>query len=416
MTTQLDDDPLTLLEEEARRQRLGDEGAKAMSGVRSRLALKAGIDPTMAFFAAPSLGLKPKADWDCPTACTDGEEILYNPAWFAGLKSAEALGVVAHEVMHCMNGHHVRMEGRAPRMWNVACDLAVNPLLVEANFTLPAGRIMPGEGEFMDLPPKLSAEDYYHRLLQKKGGKEEQPGDGNDPGNCGGVKQPGDGSEADKRQSEAEWQVKTAQAQQLAQQVAKQQTRGSLPGWLERLVGAILAPKVDWKDVLRQFVNSHARNDYSFAHPNRRFIHQGIYLPGLRSEELGRVVCAVDTSGSIGQDTLTRFASELQGVLDAFPGVQLTIVYCDAAINRVEEWTPSDGPLQLKAIGGGGTSHVPVFDWLAQQDEAPVCVIALTDLYTQFPDKTPAVPVLWAVVGGNKAMPPFGLKVEVKDD
>jgi predicted metal-dependent peptidase len=170
---------------------------------------------------------------------------------------------------------------------------------------------------------------------------------------------------------------------------------------------------VDWRDVLREFLSQQARNDYSWSPPNRRFIHAGLYLPGLRSEELGDVVLAVDTSGSIGAKELGRFASEAQGILDAYD-CTLTILYHDADVQRVDTWQPSDGPLELHPVGGGGTSHVPVFDWIEQQGRMPACVVCLTDLYTEFPDVVPTYPVLWAVVGRTGGQVPFGTRVNVE--
>src|SRR5262249_48403717 len=140
-------------------------------------------------------------------------------------------------------------------------------------------------------------------------------------------------------------------------------------------------------------------------------IHAGLYLPGLRSEELGDVVLAVDTSGSIGEAELNRFASEAQGILDAYD-CDLTILYHDAEIQGVEHWSPSDGPLVLSPKGGGGTDHRPVFEWLEQQGIAPSCLICLTDMDSLFPETVPAFPVLWASTRlcGN---PVFGLCVPV---
>jgi predicted metal-dependent peptidase len=230
----------------------------------------------------------------------------------------------------------------------------------------------------------------------------------NDPGRCGGVRDPGDGSPASKSQSEAEWRVAVAQAHQVAKQ------RGNLPGGLARLVEEVLQPKVDWRDVLREFLSQHAKNDFSWSHPNRRLIHQGIYLPGLRSEELGEVVLAVDTSGSIGQKELSRFAAEAQGILESFD-CSLVILYHDAEVLKVQRWRSGDGPLTLEPVGGGGTSHVCVFEHVERLPEQPVCVVCLTDIYTCFPDVPPAIPTLWAVVGSNTATPPFGLRVDVED-
>jgi predicted metal-dependent peptidase len=305
----------------------------------------------------------------------------------------------------------------------VACDLAVNPLLLDAGFTLPASRLVPGEGAYRDLARGKSAEDYYGLLPDDPPGaghQDDDPGRGQDdagqggapspgaqdPGGCGGVRDPAAGSPSDCRQAESEAAVAVAQAQQAAR------VRGQLPAGLARLVEEVLQPRVDWRDVLREFVSSHARNDYAWSPPNRRFVHAGLYLPGLRSEELGDVVLAVDTSGSIGEKELARFAAEAQGILEAFD-CTLTILYHDSDVQRVQHWRSGDGPLVLEPVGGGGTSHLCVFDRIAAQGELPTCVVCLTDLYSVFPEAPPAVPVLWAVAGSNNAQPPFGRRVSV---
>jgi predicted metal-dependent peptidase len=401
------DDPFAAVEAAARQQ--VQEEAAALAVSRARASLVLGKAATHAFFATLALRLRPEPDGSCPTAATDGKRLVYNPAWFAGLPADQAQGVVAHEVLHCALAHHARRQHRDPTRWNIACDLAINPLLRDAGLPLPAGGLFPGEGTYRDLPTGQAAEAYYALLPSDPPGSKapDSPGKGDDPGGCGGVCDPGDGSEAAAAQSAAEWEVAVAQAQQVAQQ------RGRLPVGLGRCVAEALQPRVDWRDVLREFVAQTARNDYAWSPPNRRFIHRGLYLPGLRSEELGAVVLAVDTSGSIGRQQLDQFASEAQGILDAYD-CTLSIVYHDSEVQRVDTWRPSDGPLKLQPVGGGGTDHRPVFDWIDREGLSPACVVCLTDLYTDFPAQVPARPVLWAVVGRNPSQPPFGRRVEVK--
>jgi len=125
------------------------------------------------------------------------------------------------------------------------------------------------------------------------------------------------------------------------------------------------------------------------------------------SEELGDIVLAVDTSGSIGPEMLGIFAEEANAVLASYD-CSVTVLYHDTEIQKVQTWRSSDGPLVLDAVGGGGTSHVGVFDWIAQAGTSPTCVICLTDLYTEFPTTIPDMPVLWAVVGNDQPDAPFG--------
>lgn len=394
----LPDTAFAALEEAAARQAQDEQAAKAVAAARARFVL--GRDARSAFFACLALRLKPVASWDVPTMATDGKALEYNPAFVLGLAPDELLGVVAHEAMHCALGHHARRGARDPSRWNVACDLAVNGILVGAGFTLPKTRLMAGEGAHAGLPPGKAAEEYYGLPPQPPDGQPDDP----DPGGCGAVKDPG--SPADAADQQAQWDAAVAQAERAAA------ARGELPAALARSVADVLHPPADWRAVLREFVSATARNDYSWSRPNRRFVARGLYLPGLRSEELGEVVVAVDTSGSVGAAELAVFGGELDAMLGAFD-CTATIVYHDAAVTHVQSWTPADGPLVLEPKGGGGTSHVPVFEWLDREGKEPTCVVCLTDLDTEFPDQPPAVPVLWGVVGGNTSTPPFGRAVPV---
>jgi predicted metal-dependent peptidase len=306
--------------------------------------------------------------------------------------------------MHNALGHHARRGHRDKVRWNIAADLAVNPLLTEAGFKLPVGACIPGQGQYAELLKGKSAEEYYALLPNDSSGQIE--GQCPDPGGCGGVMDPGDGSPAACKEAEAEAAVAVSQAERVAK------LRGDLPDGIARLVKEVLEPKVDWREVLRAFISQFARNDYSWAHPNRRFIHHGLYLPGLRSEELGDAVLAIDTSGSVGRDNLNRFAGEAEGILQAYE-CTLTILYHDASIQHVQTWRSTDGPLVLEPKGGGGTDHRPVFEWIREQGIDPACLICLTDLESSFPEEPPDYPVLWATVGAGKTKVPFGIQVEI---
>ena len=422
--TQNKDDPFAAIEAEAARQALSEAAAKALNAARGRLIL--GRDAASAFFATLVLRLTPEVDPACETIATDGTTLSYAPAFVTGLSPDELVGVLAHEVLHCALAHPPRRGGREPARWNVACDLAVNPVLVGAGFTLPASRLMPGEGNYSAFPTGQSADEYYTLLSDdRKPGPpgstptppidegassvdgEFPPGSSTDPGGCGAVSDPVSPGEASQQQ--ADWQVAVAQAERAAA------GRGDLPGGLGRTVDRVLRPPADWREVLRTFVSSHARNDYSWGRPNRRFLWRGLYLPGLHSEELGEVVLAVDTSGSVGERELGVFAAEVNALLQAYD-CTVTVLYHDTAVRKEQAWRSGDGVLVLEPVGGGGTDHRGVFERLARHDPVPACVVCLTDLDTVFPVHPPAVPVLWAVVGGNRSEPPFGTRVNLDDN
>lgn len=366
------------------------EALDAYSDARARLVLS--MESTWTFFAHLALRLAPKVREDIPTAATDGRSLFINPKFWLGLTDEERVGVVAHEVLHPALFHHTRRMGRDPVKWNIACDAAINQIVKESGFSLPPDCVFPGSPPVSKAPEGLTSEEYYTLIDEnyEKCKKYVLIGDIMD----------GYGDEADRTRAEAEWKVAVAAAHQQAKR------RGDTPGWLEKIVEAILTPQVDWTAELAEFLKQQAKNDYRWSPPNRRFIHQRIYLPSMGGETIGDVVFFVDTSGSCwDDDTLGRFAAECQGVFDAYE-CKIHIVYADCEVQKVEEWEPGDGDLQLRVSGGGGTSHVKCWEWLNEQEFDPACVICLTDGYTEF-GEAPNVPLLWALTDSN-VRPPFG--------
>ena len=192
-----------------------------------------------------------------------------------------------------------------------------------------------------------------------------------------------------------EWRVKVAQAAQ----VAKIRTRGNVPAWLQRLLGDLTAPTVDWRDILRGELSALGLDDFSYARPDRRFISSDIYQPHMISEDVGKIVVAVDTSGSIGDVELTRMLSEVTGVLQSVNFQELHLLYVDAELAAAHifqsfDILTSDHP----PVGGGGTSFRPAFKYAAAQ-QADI-LIYLTDGEGSLPSSVPEYPVIWCVILG----------------
>jgi predicted metal-dependent peptidase len=333
-------------------------------------------------------------------------------------------GCLCHEVLHCALAHHARRGSRDSRRWNIAADYAVNPIIKD-KFSLPDGVLFDP-----DLA-ELSAEDIYSKLPADSGGDqgqggsssdggsgdegsqgEDDSGGGPDPGGCGEVRDLGseDGAavpgEADFSQAEADWKVAVVQAAQQARAF------GRLPSGVERLVDEVVNPRVDWRAVLRRFMDRAAKSDYSWVPPNRRHVYAGFYLPSCRNSELGPVVVAVDTSGSISNEMLGRVAAELSAIFqDA--RAEVHVIYCDAKIQAVEYFPAGDFPSRLNAKGGGGTDFRPVFDWVDGSGVIPSCLIYFSDLEGEYPEVDPGFPVLWVVDGKAGKVPPFGEVLEV---
>ena len=200
--------------------------------------------------------------------------------------------------------------------------------------------------------------------------------------------------------SEADWQ------QAVQQVAAAEQTRGTLPAHLARLVGILAAPRVDWRSVLRRFVQAVTRADYQWTRPSLTYLSHGLYLPGLRAEALGPIAVAIDTSGSIDGVLLTQFASELNAMVDEVQPERVHVVYCDAELQGEDVFERGDA-ITLRPKGGGGTNFAPVMVWADALDEPPVCLVYLTDLDGSH-GEAPSMPVLWATPHQQPYPVPFG--------
>jgi predicted metal-dependent peptidase len=346
-------------------------------------------------------------------------------------------------------GHQCRRGERDSELWNQAADFAINPILLANGFTLPAGALV--DPAFNN----LSAEEIYARLLQRRGGSGAAPkqepqqtnasgGMANDPqqqtqeggtpdpktespgqslsnqaeattgaspnpesrrsGGFGEVWDATDerghpASPAEKRRQEHEWSIAAEQALRSAKAC------GHEPVGLERPLSESRESRQDWRAILRDFVAATMPSDYRWTPPNRRYLASGLYLPSVERQGLGEIVIVVDTSGSIGKLELEQFAGEISAISQEAQPEAIHVVYCDAAVQSAQQFEPSE-PVRLEPRGGGGTDFRPAFDWVAENDIAPVCLIYLTDLCCDSYPEAPEYPVLWVTDSRRNA--PFG--------
>jgi len=353
------------------------------------------------FIGSVALNMPMSIDNSVPTAATNGKRVLFNEEFCNGLSDEELKFLVAHECMHPMLEHNFRRGERDAYKWNQAADYVINKLLTDEGI----GK-MPEQGLLDDTIYNNGGgtSDGIFNLLP------DTPDDGQ--GN-GGQGQPldscedGQGSPAEVSQQQAEWKVKVAQAAQSAKMM------GKMSAGLERLVDEILKPKVDWRDVLQRFVVKCRSDQRSWARPNRRFLSQGLYLPSVSGESLGEIAFAVDCSGSIGQDEINQFASEISTVWQDQRPTKVHVIYFDSEVSHYDEFEQEDEPV-VKPHGGGGTAFSPVFKYMMEHGIEPVACIFLTDLCCDDFGDAPDYPVLWVSTHDDKA--PFGEVVMMEDN
>ena len=346
------------------------------------------------------------------TAGVDGKKVYYYLPFVAKLSDDELLGLMLHESMHYILLHMFRRNTRDPELWNIACDAVINHHLRAKAYRLP------GDGVYIDwVTEEHSAEQVYAKLLQEQdnGGDDGDGGDGEQgeagAGGNGPNKSWGrDLKDAPDDVSEAE----VAATMVAAAKMAKAAGQGGL--LIDRVLDGALAPKVPWQSVLRSLmVGAFDRTDFTYRRFNRRLLHTGLYLPGLYSETMGKLVIGVDTSGSIGTEILRQVAGEISAIVQDCRPSCTQVVYCDYNVTHTETFAPED-QVQIHPKGGGGTRFKPVFDWVADNSEEPVvAMIYITDTYGNFSElEEPAYPVIWGLTEPvNNFTPPFGRTVNV---
>ena len=431
-----------------------------MSALSKLIAARTSLILDSPFFGSLILNLKMKEDKGCKTGWVNGRELGYNPDFINSLPHERVLGFCAHEVMHPAMGHPWRREGRDHKLFNMACDYAINGELIEAGFILPDDVLVPPQ-EWKG----KSAEWIYERLQAQQSENEPQPGPGNpQPGNGQGTpdpdgqpddseQEPGEDEEPEKDDSqepddsepsndsqdgqedgtepqeeplddtdvrdapttadedgdpapsEQDWKQKVTQAAQMAAQA------GKLPGGMKRLVQQALKPKLDPKSLLHRFLSERSSGDFSWTRPNSRYISMGLYLPTLESKSLGEIAVLCDTSASTSDISLNYARGILQSILDEVNPAGVTLYMVDTEIHGVQRMERGD-PLTWEPQGGGGTSFASFFRHMETTEPQPVCVIGISDLQADFGDTVPSLPILW-LTDTKDGTAPFGEVVEL---
>lgn len=391
------------------------------------------------------------ADW-CKTTATDARTFYYNSDYIAALSLEQTQFVLAHEALHCALSHFARRQHRLKHRWDIACDLAVNPLLIDDGMQaapdtlydpqfegLTAEEIYPSIDDLDDREThdqhiyddenqqqqnnnqqnqsgEAAGKDTEQGQQDKNSGGGNQPRDEQDKPNehagnhaeleenSGGAAQPPPLTESEKQDLSVQWQQRLAGAAQQAIQA------GKMGASMARLVDHLLQPQLPWRMLLARYMTGIARDDYSFQRPSRR--EGAAILPSLRSTQLDLTV-AVDTSGSISDEEIAEFVAEI----DAIKGqmrARISLLACDDHVSEnapwlFEPWDSFAVPDDIQ--GGGGTDFRPVFDYAIQQDKAPDLLIYFTDAVGDFPEYEPAFPVIWLVKGRTRI--PWGQRIQL---
>lgn len=352
------------------------------------------------------------------TAMTNGRDEFYAESFVMQLADPELAFVVAHEAAHKMYRHLStwrKLYDEDASLANQACDYVINIMLQDLDPQREVIR-MPRDkdGKLMGLLDTkyrgMNAKQVFDLLKQQK-----KDGDGG-----------GGGNQLDEHDWDGAEQLTDEEKQQLAKDVdaaireglIAQKKAGEKAGGLHRELQDLLEPKIDWRDVLREFVKSTCRSKdtSSWRRVNRRYLSSDVYMPSLIGEKIGHIAVGVDTSGSIGPE-LVAFLTEVKAIAEEIAPDKVDLLYWDAAVASHEEYdmsTVSTLATSTRPKGGGGTRPQCVADYINEKGIKPECIVMLTDgVVPDWGNGWPA-PLLWVIAGGANVTATNGKTIVIK--
>ena len=377
------------------------------------------------FYASLLLRMKRVEDKTSATAFwCDGATLGFNPEKVDAMREGQVVGGICEMVEGIAHCHHLRRGNRKPDVWQRASQNVRAYWTTRANFEIPDEDKEKSDGMYGG----MSAEEQYALLLKEeknnkqddegKQNKEESESGGGGGGNAKNSGEIRDFPAQNELQKEME-EEKQKTANQQAAAIAKAQ--GAMPDSAKRILEELNADSViDWREELRKFVQSVVHTKYDWTMPNQKYTPLGMYIPKRHNREIGRIVIAIDTSGSIDGKLLSLFLTEVSAIIQDNPTASLKFLSCDTACHDGPELTADDTPIcteKLKLEGGGGTNFAPVFKFVDDNlCEPPKCLIYFTDLFGDFPESAPDYPVLWVNYGDKDGSAPFGKTVYVPSE
>ena len=347
---------------------------------------------------------------DVPTACTDGVNVRYGTAFVDSLNDQCLRGLILHETLHKAFRHTTvwrHLYDKKPRLANMACDYVINLLIVDSD---PSGKeVCLPEGGLIDEKYRGMDAGEIYKMLDKD--QQEQQGDGNGEGNSGDDQ----GAQEPEGFDEHDWEASDKLSEQEREGMAREVDQalrqgallaGRLKGNVPRGISDLLEAKINWREVLRDFVSSFANEHDSstWRRPNRRWVDQGVYMPSAVSETMGEMVVAIDTSGSIGQKELSQFLGEVMAVCRDLNPERVHLLYWDTSVAQHETYEQGQYESMLqstKPAGGGGTDVVCVPAYIKEKSLKPECVLVLTDGYLSGDWGVWDQPVFWGITEKN---------------
>jgi len=332
-------------------------------------------------------------DW-CPTAAVDGRNLYFNTQFFNAMSNKEIEFVIAHEILHCVFDHLERREDRDPQIYNIAADYIVNNTLVRDRI----GEMPKLVDCFQDFKyENWTSEAVYDDIFGKY--DEEQLkqlgelldehldwGDNEGEGDGGSEGEDSNGNKISKKRPKySKEDLRKIRDEIKENMISAAQTAGAgnVPAGVERMIKELTEPKMNWREILRQQIQSTIRHDFTFSRPSRKGWHTGAILPGQNFAQQIDICVSLDMSGSIGDEQAKVFLSEVKGIMDEFKDYNVKIWCFDTKVYNEQDYSADSGDdlSDYEIMGGGGTDFMCNWEYMKENDIIPKKFIMFTDGY-----------------------------------
>jgi len=351
---------------------------------------------------ATRLKIEEATDW-CMTAATDGRTIYFNRDFFTPMTTKQVEFVIAHEILHNVFDHMGRVENRDRKIWNAAADYCVNGQLTRDRI----GEVPPAINIYND--PKYygkGAEEIYDELYDSA--------DKIDIGQLlddhidwTGPK----GKDGQPKYSKEEMKQIRDEVREATMQAAQAAGAGNTPASVQRMIKDLTEAKMNWREILRQQIQSTIKNDYTFMRPNRKGWHMSAILPGTNYEETIDICIAIDMSGSIGDEQAKDFLSEIKGIMQEYKDFKIKVWCFDTKVYNEADFDgySMDEFDEYEVMGGGGTEFDANWEYMKEHAIQPKKFIMFTDGYPwgSWGDEN-YCDTVFIIHGNDKIVPPWG--------
>lgn len=347
--------------------------------------LKAKLLLEYPFFGTIAAAMESVRNDDIESFTTRDNRFEYRHDYMAALDDEQSLFALCNAALHEALSHTLRRGNRSPWLWEMACDYAINALLIEGGFSPPPA--ITYDKRFGN----LSAEEIYAELALEFLDQEQSDRD------------------SDERRDDEGPDEKLSRAQRerrMREALAKDDPLGDA---VDRLLGNRPAATIDWRSELRDAVGGHYISDYALIPPSKKLLYAGVYLPGVHSRHL-ELAIAIDSSGSVDEALLGQFIAEIESIIELFGSYAIDLIACDDRIRSHEKFERGEA-ITYTLSGGAGTDFRPVFELIESWIAHPKVLLYFTDLDGVFPLYEPPYEVLW--ISPHRMDVPFGRVIEI---